>query len=113
MFYLAASVSERRRGGFIRRGFPENAFGFRSGCGASQTKIPRYHRGIFVWDFCIVGFEPEAPIFSAEVEPRQFYFHNHYQLNKKARDLLPQKRDSGSRAFGLGIPFRLPREALI
>src|SRR3989344_3471716 len=34
MFCLAASVSERRRGGFIRRGFPENAFGFRSGCGA-------------------------------------------------------------------------------
>jgi len=36
MFCLAASVSERRRGGFIRRGFPENAFGFRSGCGRIQ-----------------------------------------------------------------------------
>ena len=34
MFDLAASVSERRRAGFIRRVFPENAFGFRSGCGA-------------------------------------------------------------------------------
>ncbi|OGF79584.1 hypothetical protein A2926_02605 [Candidatus Giovannonibacteria bacterium RIFCSPLOWO2_01_FULL_44_40] len=36
MFCLAASVSERRRGGFIRRRFPENAFGFRSGCGALE-----------------------------------------------------------------------------
>ena len=34
LFCWLASVSERRRGGFIRRGVPENAFGFRSGCRA-------------------------------------------------------------------------------
>ena len=31
-FCGAANVSERRRVGFIRRGFPEKALGFRSGC---------------------------------------------------------------------------------
>jgi len=36
LFCWVASGSERRRGGFIRRGFPENAFGFRSGCGAKK-----------------------------------------------------------------------------
>src|SRR3990167_624269 len=45
MFCLAASVSERRRGGFIRRGFPENAFGFRSGCGAKLDDTSSPPRG--------------------------------------------------------------------
>ena len=36
MFCLAASVSERRRTGFIRRRLFENAFGFRSEYGAKK-----------------------------------------------------------------------------
>ena len=38
LFCWVASASERRRAGFIRRVFPENAFGFRSGCGAKKQK---------------------------------------------------------------------------
>src|SRR3989344_3353034 len=50
-FCGAASVSERRRGGFIRREFPENAFGFRSGCGAKKNRR-LYAPSVFfvLWD---------------------------------------------------------------
>ncbi len=40
LFCWLASVSERRRDGFIRRGFAENAFEFRSGYGAAYNNIP-------------------------------------------------------------------------
>jgi len=42
--FFAGFCSQRagRRAGFIRRGFPENGFGFRSGCGAKQdTQIQK------------------------------------------------------------------------